>query len=111
MSDKEFSLNDLRLTPEKLSEIHAAQAQERKPRKRVDEPFVIAPVKDLTKVAADLDSWPLLVWLFLLYLARVQNTESVTVTNQELAKWGIDRHVKRRTLERLEAAGRIRVER
>ncbi len=53
----------------------------------------------------------MLLWLFLIYEARLRNVTSVKVTNKAMVDWGIDRRTKYRALKRLEAVGLIRVER
>jgi hypothetical protein len=82
-----------------------------KRRKRVEGRFVIAPLGDLIATAAALDARPMLLWLFLTYEARLRNVNNVKVTNQALARWGIDRRAKYHALRRLEAAGLVVVER
>jgi DNA-binding transcriptional ArsR family regulator len=73
---------------------------------------VIVPIRDLTSGAGVLDSaGEMLVWLYVLRERRMKGPKPVAVTNAGLAAWGVDRRTKYRTLEKLENAGLIRVER
>jgi DNA-binding transcriptional ArsR family regulator len=84
----------------------------RRSRTREADPFVIVPIRDLTSGAGVLDSaGEMLVWLYVLRERRMKGSKPVAVTNAGLAAWGVDRRTKYRTLEKLENAGLIRVER
>jgi hypothetical protein len=77
---------------------------------RLNEPFVLVPLAALKIATAAFERRAPFVWLFLVNTARLRGTDTVTVTNAALARWGISRSAKYAALEQLEAAGLIAVE-
>jgi hypothetical protein len=52
-----------------------------------------------------------MVWIILCYMAWKTKSQTFALPNVLLARYGVNRETKRRTLERLEAAGRIKIQR
>jgi hypothetical protein len=71
--------------------------------------FVIAKLEPLIEAASVLDS-QLLVWLFLVYQAKISHRKTVEVTNAAVAEWGITRWLKYSGLAKLQEAGLVEVE-
>jgi hypothetical protein len=72
--------------------------------------FVMAEIGPLVEAGGTSRCRGLLVWLFLEYRWRITRRRWVSVSNVELAKWGVGREAKRTALRRLEAAGLIQIE-
>ena len=52
-----------------------------------------------------------MVWILLLHMAWKTKSTTFSLTNVMLARYGVSREMKRRVLEKLEASGRIKIER
>jgi DNA-binding transcriptional ArsR family regulator len=75
-------------------------------------PFVIAklgPLKAAADALAGLRGNALMLWLFLAYETKRRRVDTVQVSNLALAEWGLERRLKYKALDRLEAAGLIKV--
>ena len=113
LTEDEELLKLLRMPAEEVAKVEAAAAraaQAAKPKRRVTEPFVIIELEQLKaayRAVADMGAGALVVWELIVYEARLKRTNTVSVSNLKLAKWGITRPQKSRTLERLEAAGLV----
>lgn len=101
---KSLDLADLRI------EAPPAAPPARKLRPRATEPFVLVSVKQLKRGAEACGGQRLLVWLYILYKAKLRSENTVLIANKTLAGWGVSRHAKTRALRELEAAGLISVE-
>jgi hypothetical protein len=51
------------------------------------------------------------VWILLLHMAWKTKSTTFALSNVMLAQYGVNREMKRRVLEKLEASGRIKIER
>jgi DNA-binding transcriptional ArsR family regulator len=113
VTPKDDELAEFRVSPEIVAQIAAAKAAAKLPvkRKRATGRFVIASFEGVAAASAAFQDRRMLVWLFLVYQARLKDITSVDVTNQALAALGVDRQTKYRALKSLEAAGLISVER
>jgi hypothetical protein len=108
MHDEDL-IKKLRLDPGTLATLKTAQP---KSRRRAKGRFVVAELESL-KTASKAVNTPLglMVWLFIVYRTRLHRTHTVSVSNEALAKWGVERRAKYSALRQLEGAGLIRVER
>jgi hypothetical protein len=52
-----------------------------------------------------------IVWILLLHMAWKTKSTTFPLSNVMLARYGVSREMKRRVLEKLEASGRIKIER
>jgi hypothetical protein len=69
------------------------------------------PVQDFLAGCAALDSkGEIAVWVFVLYRWRITDPEPVPVTNLAISGWGVSRWTKYRAIEKLAAAGLIKIE-
>jgi hypothetical protein len=75
-----------------------------------EEDFAIVPLQWAAGVAKDTNTQRALVWITLLYLSWKAKSQTFPVSNVALARYGISKYIKLRTLETLAAAGRITVE-
>jgi hypothetical protein len=82
-----------------------------KSRKAMQEGFAIVPLAWAARVAKAVNEPSYLVLTVLTYLLWRAGKPVVTLSNECLRPFGIDRHAKHRALARLEKAGVIHVER
>ena len=80
-------------------------------RRRAANPRIMVLLKSAATAATATRSPRMFVWLWLQYEAWRTKSATVTVTNGELAFYGINRERKRQALLDLEASGLIEVER
>ena len=81
----------------------------RRPRSDIHEPFAKVYLKDAAAVAEAFDSPIVLIWPLLIHLAWKAKSTTFPVSNQLLARYGIDRWTKYRVLKHLKKVGRIGV--
>ena len=113
MTPEDDELAEFRVPPVAVAQIAATKAATKRAvkRQRATGRFVIAPVEGVVSAGAAFEDRRMLVWLFLVYQARLEGGTSVRLTNQALSVWGVDRQTKYRALRSLEVAGLISVER
>jgi hypothetical protein len=75
------------------------------------EPFAVVRLAWAAKAAAATNTPKALVWIWLIQRARKTKSNTVIMSNEALARYGISRHVKLRALRQLEAAGLVALER
>jgi DNA-binding transcriptional ArsR family regulator len=94
------------MTDERLAQLIAmAPAKRRKPKR-----FVKVDVAEVARAFRAMGCQKAIVWLWLLDRAWFRNSRTVAVPNAELTALGVERRAKTRALQRLAAAGLIRVE-
>jgi hypothetical protein len=79
--------------------------------RRQAEPFAKVPLEWAVKAAKATRTPQALVWVLLLRLAWQAKDKPFPFSNAALARCGVNREAKRRTLAALEAAGLVKVER
>jgi hypothetical protein len=77
--------------------------------KKSSEPFAILPLAWAVKAAAATHTPKALVWVWLIHQARKTKSNTVAISNEALAQYGISRYAKMRTLRQLEAAGLVEI--
>jgi len=75
------------------------------------EPFAVLTLGWAAKAAAATASPKAMVWIWLVQQARKTGRNSIAVSNEALARYGVSRKVKTAALRQLEAAGLITVKR
>jgi hypothetical protein len=100
-----------RIEIEDLDDPLHVKAQAIKRAKRRKEAFVVLPLEWAVDTAKAAKTSGAIVWILLCYTAWKQKSVSFPLTSVALASFGVGRETKRRVLEKLEAAGRIKVER
>jgi hypothetical protein len=75
------------------------------------EPFAVLRLTWAASAAAATNTPKALVWIWLIQRARKIKGNTVTMSNEALARYGISRHVKLRALRQLETAGLVTLER
>jgi hypothetical protein len=82
------------------------------PRRRQDaEAFAVLQLAWAAKAAAATKTRQALVWIWLVQRARKTKSNTVLMSNEVLARYGVTRHIKMRALRQLKAAGLVTVER
>jgi hypothetical protein len=74
------------------------------------EPFAMLPLAWAAKAAAATNTPKALVWIWLVQQARRTKSNTIAISNEALARYGIGRHTKLRALRQLEAAGLVTLE-
>jgi hypothetical protein len=87
------------------------KVREISPPRRKAEPFAILPLTWAAKAAAATNTVKAMVWLWLAHETRKTGSNTVVVSNEVLAEYGIGRKVKYRALIQLEKAGVITIKR
>jgi hypothetical protein len=77
--------------------------------KRSSEPFAILPLAWAVKAAIATHTPKALVWVWLIHQARKTKSNTVAMSNEALAQYGISRYAKMRALRQLEAAGLVEI--
>jgi hypothetical protein len=75
------------------------------------EEFARVPLQWAAEVAKCTKTRRAMVWILLLHMAWKNRSTTFPLSNVILTRYGISREMKRRILEKLEAAGLIKVER
>ena len=78
---------------------------------RKTEPFAMVPLAWAAKAASATHTAKAVLWLWLVAEVRRTRSDTVTVSNEALAKYGVSRKVKYLGLEQLEKAGLVSVKR
>jgi hypothetical protein len=73
------------------------------------EPFAVSRLAWAAKAAAATNTPKALVWIWLVQRARKTKSNTVAMSNEALAQYGISRYTKRRALRQLEAAGLVAI--
>jgi hypothetical protein len=73
--------------------------------------FVKVPLRWAADAARATGTRSAMVWILLQYMAWKTKSRTFTLSNIMLARYGVSREMKRRVLEKLEASGRIKIER
>lgn len=81
------------------------------PPRRDDKPFSMLWLNWAAKAAAATNTQRAFVWIWLVHRAHKTKNNTVAMSNEALAHYGISRKVKAPTLRQPEAAGMITVER
>jgi hypothetical protein len=84
--------------------------QDGQPRKRV-EPFALLPLGWAAQAAAATNTRRALVWVWLVQQARTTGSNTIAMSNEALAGYGVSRKMKTLALRQLQAAGLVAVER
>jgi hypothetical protein len=74
------------------------------------EPFARLPLTWAAKATAATNTPKAFVWIWLVHRARKTKSNTVSVSNEVLARYGVSSKVKRAALRQLQAAGLISVE-
>jgi hypothetical protein len=107
----------LRLSPDKVMAIgrepkgRTSKRRARLTGPRLTGPFLLAPLAAV-KTGCKVLKGPkqMAVWLHLLHLTRVEQSNTVKITNRALEGWGVDRAQKYRALRLLAKAGLVTVD-
>ena len=75
------------------------------------EQFVKLPLQWAADAAKATGTRGAMVWILLLHTAWKTKSTTFPLSNVMLARYGVSREMKRRVLEKLEASGRIKIER
>ena len=75
------------------------------------EQFVKLPLQWAAEAAKATGTRAAMVWILLLHTAWKTQSTTFPLSNVMLARYGVSREMKRRVLEKLEASGRIKIER
>jgi hypothetical protein len=78
---------------------------------RKQQQFVKLPLQWAADAAKATGTRSAMVWILLLHMAWKTKSTTFTLSNIMLAQYGVSREMKRRVLEKLEASGRIKIER
>jgi hypothetical protein len=78
---------------------------------RKQQQFVKVPLQWAADAANATGTRGAMVWILLLHMAWKTKSTTFSLTNVMLARYGVSREMKRRVLEKLEASGRIKIER
>jgi len=73
--------------------------------------FVKLPLQWAADAAKATGTRGAMVWILLLHMAWKTKSTTFPLSNIMLARYGVSREMKRRVLEKLEASGRIKIER
>jgi hypothetical protein len=73
--------------------------------------FVKVPLQWAADAAKATGTRGAMVWILLLHMAWKTKSTTFPLSNIMLARYGVSREMKRRVLEKLEAPGRIKIER
>jgi DNA-binding transcriptional ArsR family regulator len=79
--------------------------------RRKSEPFAVLGLAWAAKAAAATDSPKAMVWIWLVQQTSKTKSDTVAVSNEALATYGVSRKAKTMALRQLEEAGLIAVER
>jgi hypothetical protein len=92
------------------SKIHVREVhQDGLPKK--GEPFVVLSLAWAAKAAAATASPKVMVWIWLVQQVRKTRRDTIAVSNEVLARYGVSRKLKSAALRQLEAAGLVTVKR
>jgi hypothetical protein len=75
------------------------------------EPFAMLPLAWAAKAAAATNSRKAMVWIWIIQEARKTGSDTVVVSNEKLARYGVSRRMKDLALRQLEVSGLITVKR
>ena len=89
--------------------IEPTARQKKSATKRQNE-FAKVPLQWATEVAKCTRTRRAMVWILLLHMAWKNKSTTFPLSNVMLARYGVDRKMKHRTLAMLEAAGQIGIE-
>ena len=78
---------------------------------RKHQQFVKVPLRWAEDAAKATGTRGAMVWILLLYMAWKTKSTTFTLSNVMPVRYGVSREMKRRVLEKLEASGRIKIER
>lgn len=78
---------------------------------RKHQQFVKVPLQWAADTAKATGTRSAMVWILLLHMAWKTKSTTFALSNVMLAQYGVNREMKRRVLEKLEASGRIKIER
>ena len=78
---------------------------------RKHQQFVNVPLRWAADTAKATGTRGAMVWILLLHMTWKTKSRTFALSNVMLARYGVTREMKRRVLEKLEASGRIKIER
>ena len=78
---------------------------------RKHQQFVKVPLQWAADAANATGTRGAMVWILLLHMVWKTKSTTFSLSNVMLARYGVSREMKRRVLEKLEASGRIKIER
>jgi hypothetical protein len=81
----------------------------KKRKTKQEEAFVLVPLARAAKVTKCTKTQGAMVWIVLIYLAWKNKNPTVTLSNEILKRYGVNRHTKYLALARLEAAGIVTI--
>jgi hypothetical protein len=93
------------------SKIRVRELKQDHQQRKKAERFAILPLAWAAKAAAATNCPKAMVWVWLVQQARKTRSDTVAVSNEALATYGVSRKVKTLALRQLEVAGLIAVER
>jgi hypothetical protein len=82
-----------------------------KRRDKLPEAYALLPLTWAAEMAKVSKAPHVMVWIVLAHLVRATSNTTVNLTNEIMARYGVDRWMKYRGLARLEKAGSVRVNR
>ena len=81
----------------------------KKQKAKQEEAFALVPLARAAEVTKCTKTQGAMVWIVLIYLAWKNKNPTVSLSNETMRQYGVNRHVKYRALARLEAAGIITI--
>jgi hypothetical protein len=93
------------------SKVSVRELEPLPPRPRLIEPFTVVQLVWAAKAAEATNTQKAFVWLWLVQQAHKTKSNTITMSNEVLARYGVSGKVKRSALRQLEAAGLVTVER
>jgi hypothetical protein len=82
----------------------------KKQKAKQEEAFALVPLARAAEVTKCTKTQGAMVWIVLVYLAWKNKNPTVSLSNETMRRYGVNRHVKYRALAMLEAAGIITIE-
>jgi hypothetical protein len=81
----------------------------KKQKAKQEEAFALVPLARAAEVTKCTKTQGAMVWIVLAYLAWKNKSPTVTLSNETMRQYGVNRHVKYRALATLEAAGIVTI--
>ena len=81
----------------------------KKRKAKQEEAFALVPLARAAEVTKCTKTQGAMVWIVLAYLAWKNKSPTVTLSNETMRQYGVNRHVKYRALATLEAAGIVTI--
>jgi hypothetical protein len=98
-------------SPVDWNKVRVREIKPNRRRRKKQEAFVILPFAWAASAATATNTSGALVWIWLVWQARMTGRRAVAMSNEALIPYGISHKIKARVLRRLEKAGLITVQR